>query len=463
MKHSPIRSAFCVLLAASLAAAPVWATCGGGGGGGAGGFGPPGAASTQVYYVPWKILTRNAVVPDTSAMVLYWFPRSEAEAQASELTQSRSLTNYSAQCVAMALVPSDRSDLQAQFEMPGKMPAAVLVAGDDVLSVVEGDGDKLRVLDVERAVRDAVKSKKKLLDQRLAEGKAAAKAGESAKAIEIYESIVPQKCLFPKQARSARKALKKLGVEVGALDEVVLPDDSAEMNARMVQVMEEGLAAEEKGDYKRAQALYTKAMNLDPGDAVPLRFLGELERHHTGAWDVSKRHFEKILTMHADPISQAVALHGLGKLTIHSGEFDKGLGMFHQSVELYPLALTYRNLAVYWNSEGEREKAMGFVRQAMNLDPHDSYNIVFAATYLAEDGKYDEARKIAEENMDLMPASYNLAAIYALSGERDKSLALLRRHFYEFEQHDEVRNVRCGKRGPTSSSRLSRTIRSSSS
>ena len=41
--------------------------------------------------------------------------------------------------------------------------------------------------------------------------------------------------------------------------------------------------------------------------------------------------FEAILEMPADPLSRAVALHGLGKMTIHDGEFLKGLHLMEES------------------------------------------------------------------------------------------------------------------------------------
>ena len=69
----------------------------------------------------------------------------------------------------------------------------------------------------------------------------------------------------------------------------------------------------------------------------------------------------------SDPLSRAVALHGLGKITIHEGEFAKGLAMFEESIATYPLPLTYRNLAVYWSSEGNADKAYGYVQKAMAL------------------------------------------------------------------------------------------------
>ncbi len=48
--------------------------------------------------------------------------------------------------------------------------------------------------------------------------------------------------------------------------------------------------------------------------------------------------------------------------------------------------------------------------------------------------------KIARENESLLPASYNLAAVYAQTGQKDKALALLQRHFFEYERYAAVRS-----------------------
>jgi hypothetical protein len=110
------------------------------------------------------------------------------------------------------------------------------------------------------------------------------------------------------------------------------------------------------------------------------------------------------------------------------------------SVREYPLALAYRNLAVYWNSEGDTAKADYYTREATKLDPTDPYNIIFAAAFLAGNGHGDEALKIAQENEAMLPASYNLAAIYAQLGQKQKALDLLKRHFFEYERYEAVRS-----------------------
>ena len=111
-----------------------------------------------------------------------------------------------------------------------------------------------------------------------------------------------------------------------------------------------------------------------------------------------------------------------------------------ESVAEYPLALAYRNLAVYWNSEGNLGKGNEYTQKALALDPKDPYNLVFAAVFMAASGQGDEALKIARANLNLLPASYNLAAIYAQNGQREKALAFLKRHFYQYERYHAVRS-----------------------
>jgi tetratricopeptide (TPR) repeat protein len=250
--------------------------------------------------------------------------------------------------------------------------------------------------------------------------------------------------MFPKKAKDAGKELKKLGVvEVASMadgSEFPSPVFEARKSARIELTMRRGLIAENNARYLAAEKLYRQAQLMDPADPTPLRYLGELYRHHIGDWTKARTTFEAILNMHADPLSRAVALHGLGKITIHEGEFKKGLHLMEQSVAEYPLALAYRNLAVYWNSEGDLVKGNEYTQKALALDPKDPYNLVFAAVFMAASGHGDEALKIARANVNLLPASYNLAAIYAQNGQREKALAFLKRHFYQYERYHAVRS-----------------------
>jgi tetratricopeptide (TPR) repeat protein len=416
-----------------------WATCGGGGGGGGGGMsngGGAGAGNAPTYPVPWKIYkAKDATV--TNGLVLFWFPASQNEYKNSSLKESRTLSVYASQCVAME-VADTRIPNADKLLGDSQLPVAVLATPDGTpVKKVENTNGKLKVTDVEKVVEGEMKQRETSLDGQLKDAAAKVKAGDNDGAIKEYRAVLDQKCLFPKKAKEAAKELKKLGVEVAAIP--AAPIFEPRQSAVIQRTMKLGLLAENSGRYIAADRLYTRAHLLDPADPTPLRFMGENYRHNIGDWNKARTVFETILSMPADPLSRSVALHGLGKMTIHDGEFKKGLALMERAVAEFPLALAYRNLAVYWNSEGQPAKGNEYTQQALALDPADPYNLVFAAVFMAANGKKDEALKIARDNVNLMPASYNLAAIYAQNGQREKALSLLRRHFFQYERYRAVR------------------------
>ena len=429
------------LVVTAFVCTPVWATCGGGGGGGGGGMSGggnnSGGSDPVVYHVPWK--TPKQAKPFSEGLVLYWFPAAANEIKISPLRESRNLSLYAGQCVSMQLGDNTTPN---GVTMIGESPLPVVVLATpsgEVVKKVENTKGKLKLLDVEKLVGDEIKSRGTSLDAKLADAKAKAAAGEKQAAIELYKAVAAEKCMFAKKAKAASAELKKLGADnIGVVANE--PIFEAKISAAIVRTMKQGLIAENNAKYELAGKLYARAHAMDPADPTPLRFLAELNRHHIGDWEKSSAQFRQLLEMpNADPLSRAVALHGLGKMTIHNGEFKKGLGLMEESVETYPIALAYRNLAVYWNSEYDVAKGTYYTEQALAMDPTDPYNLVFSAVFMAMNGKRAEALKIAQDNINLLPASYNLAAIYAQNGDKQKALELLKRHFYEFERFHAVR------------------------
>jgi len=427
------------LMALLLLPLPSLATCGGGGGGGMGGMrGPGGGAGgdAQVYQVPWKVVKPEEALP-AGSLALYWFPSSVEEFKNSSLRNSRSLSLLAAQCVNM-IVSDTQAPTMQKLVGEEKLPVAVLASSDGTaIGKAQNVKGFLKVDQVEKLVESEMKQREETIKQQMKEAKEKAKAGDKEGAIPLFKSVMEQKCLFPGKAKDASKELKKLGVEVGQVFDAPVMDPA--QSAKIEAVMKRGLRAEMDEKYEAAEKLYSQARAMDPADPAPLRYLGELYRHHLGDWDKARSTFDAILAMQADPLSRAVAMHGLGKMTIHEGDFQKGLHLMEASVKEYPLALAYRNLAVYWNSEGDKTKADEYTREATKIDPTDPYNLIFAAAFLAGNGHGDEALKIARDNEALLPASYNLAAIYAQVGQKQKALDLLKRHFFRYERYETLR------------------------
>lgn len=433
-----------LILSLPFGSLPASATCGGGGGGGMGGASAGGGASAEVYHVAWKILGPSGAAPD-GALVVYWFPTSPEDAQGSPLLSSRYLSLTSAQCVGMALVTDNNADLHGKYSASKDRAVVVLAAKDgaEMGRVAAGDDGRIDVPAVESMLKKEIARREDEAKASLAAAGDKADAKDVDAAAALYTQVWEQRCLLPSPAKKAAKGLKKLGRPVAEEEssqlDMPLPDLSTATTSQIVKTLEAGLNAEWDGKISEAKKAYEKARKLDPNDPVPLRYLAELQRHHIGDWVCARQMFDEVLAMRSDAVSRAVALHGLGKMTIHDGKFQKGLDLFEASIAAYPLALTYRNMAVYWNSANEPEKAYGYVKKAMELAPDDLYNQIFSATYLVTLGHPEEAEAIAKRNEDVLPASYNLAVIHAYLGNKDKALEMLRRHFYVYEQFDAVR------------------------
>jgi len=434
-----LSRALATILIALFSLSPAWATCGGGGGGGTGGVGGGSKGegpAPAVYVVPWKMWEAHSA--PNKGLILYWFPANNNEVNKSSLRNSRILTLYAAQCVSMTVADAKTPELQPIIG-DSALPVAILASADGKpIQKIENTAGKLKVDQVEKVVEAEMKQRETTVDTQLKDAKEKIKAGDKDGAVALLKPLAEETCLFPRKAKDAAKELKKLGVgEVGNIPAAPIFDRV--QSARIEAVMRSGLRAEIAERYVTAQRSYERAHRMDPADPTPLRYLGEVYRHHTGEWEKARATFNTILNMPADAIARAVALHGLGKMTIHDGEFKKGLSLMEQSVAEFPLALAYRNLAVYWNSEGDLVQGNAYTQKALALDPKDPYNLVFAAVFMAASGNGDEALKIARENRNLLPASYNLAAIFAQTGHRREALALLQRHFFRYERYQAVR------------------------
>ncbi|HET7536756.1 MAG TPA: tetratricopeptide repeat protein, partial [Candidatus Didemnitutus sp.] len=400
----------------------------------------------EVYRVAWQLAGPGTALPTEASLIVLWFPPNAQTAKGSDLLTSRTLAQCGERCVAAVLVTPDNAKAVADFKINSGQQSVVLITpdGKEVGRVEAKPGGKLDLTSVERLVEKEISAREKATSTMLKAAEAKAKAGDKS-AVDDLQKVWAQRCLFPSFGKRAAKALQKLGVKVAQEDlqhlgPDGLPDsDITNQNVAVETLLRQGLEAELASNYRVAEGFYREASEIDPADATPLRFLGELYRHQTGEWDKAGQMFNRILSQPADPIARAVALHGLGKMTIHAGRYAAGLKLFEQSLASFPLAITYRNLAVYWFSEKQEEKAAGYMRKALALEPDDTYNQIFAAVYLAAAGHKDEAIKIARANENVLEASYNLAALWAQVGDRTKAMELLKRHFYAYERYDAVR------------------------
>ena len=166
------------------------------------------------WFVPWKVLNPGDA-PPRAQLIVYWLPASRDDMRHSELLTSRTLTLFSSQCVAMHVVRPDDFERVTKLGANGRAPVVLLFDGDGrEVTHVDNESGALRIATVERILRGEVHAREEAADKQLDEARAKCEAGEKNAAIAMYRRVFDQRCLLPRQAHTAQRALRKLGVDV---------------------------------------------------------------------------------------------------------------------------------------------------------------------------------------------------------------------------------------------------------
>ena len=165
--------------------------------------------SRPVSLVPWRVLERGEKVD--APLVLFWIPASREELRRSPLLNSNDLTLYADRCVAMRVVRADDDARLASLHVEDDRSRALLVDRDgNVIAAVESDRGAPSVQAVEHMVRAELEHRVERAESRLADARHAAEAGDDASARTIYEALWEERCVCPRQAKAALRALKRL-------------------------------------------------------------------------------------------------------------------------------------------------------------------------------------------------------------------------------------------------------------
>jgi hypothetical protein len=156
--------------------------------------------------VPWKVIEPGAP-RETSPLVLFWVPSSRDEMRRSDLLTSDELTLYSSHCVAMRIVRLDDTETLHRLGIDDELPAAVLTDAD---GTVIARSAATSAVAVEAIVREELQDRAEEAEAMLDDAREKVDDGELAAAIAIYREVWGQRCVCPRQGRTAQKALKRL-------------------------------------------------------------------------------------------------------------------------------------------------------------------------------------------------------------------------------------------------------------
>ena len=164
------------------------------------------ADDAYVSLVPWKVVEPGEQ-RETVPLALYWVPSSRDELRRSALLTSDELTLFAARCVAMRIVRLDDRETLKKLEVDGELPDAILADQEgDVIARAPAEN----LAAVEAMVRNELDERAVAAEALLREARAKADAGELAAAISLYRRVSEQRCVCPRPANAARRALKRL-------------------------------------------------------------------------------------------------------------------------------------------------------------------------------------------------------------------------------------------------------------
>ncbi len=173
---------------------------------------PLSAGETYPSLVPWRVVEPDTVVD--APLALFWIPASADELRRSELLASDDLTLFSSQCVAMRVVQlHDEARLTALGD-DAEPPLVVLTdRTGKVIGRVTSERGAVSVVEVEDLVREELDRRAEESEAILDRAEERVEASDVDGAAALYRAVWAERCVCPRQARAAKKALRKLGLK----------------------------------------------------------------------------------------------------------------------------------------------------------------------------------------------------------------------------------------------------------
>ncbi len=185
-----------------------------------------------------------------------------------------------------------------------------------------------------------------------------------------------------------------------------------------------------KGDWKEAERLYSRAIELDPGNSYP---------HHAYAealcfrkmFDACFAEYERALAI--DPLSSVIS-SDLGSGYFYSRDYERSIRQFQKTIEMDPGFLrSYKRLAKVYEMNGEFVKAIKMNEEGdrLELGPETASERRKALEKaLREGGSKGYWNQMLEWNLarreiDPVDGYWEAAANYAELGETDKAFDTL--------------------------------------
>ena len=172
---------------------------------------------------------------------------------------------------------------------------------------------------------------------------------------------------------------------------------------------------------------YTKAYQINQDLAEANVGLG-WACFYKGDWDEAFKYYKRALEL--EPANPEVNYYVAGFFK-DIGLYRKAIEFYSRAIEIDPVYKEYRDVcAQCYMIIGEFERATELLKEALEFEPDDASLRLFYARQLIMMKKYDEAKeeiaRIEKLYPDKLDIQYLRAYIFAVKGEKEKALAIIK-------------------------------------
>jgi TolB-like protein/Tfp pilus assembly protein PilF len=183
-------------------------------------------------------------------------------------------------------------------------------------------------------------------------------------------------------------------------------------------------------DFKGAEAMYRRALELNPNYATAHEWYGFLLRESLGRYEEALALHRKAAEL--DPLSAGIILD-LGLDLQSLGRFDEALARYQRAIEVdpgYAGAYFYVGLHYGWVS-GQLDEAVVWSAKGISLDPGNPVSSAWLGLFFLELGDFDRAESWIEQSLELGPESFwpnfFMHALHLYRGDEAAALDYARR------------------------------------
>jgi TolB-like protein/DNA-binding winged helix-turn-helix (wHTH) protein/Tfp pilus assembly protein PilF len=162
---------------------------------------------------------------------------------------------------------------------------------------------------------------------------------------------------------------------------------------------------QERRDYEGAEAMYRRALELNPNYATTYYHYGSLLRHYLGRYEEALALHRKAAEL--DPLSARIICE-VGADLESLGRFDEALARYQRAIEVDPgYANAYTTIAAYYRTvPGRLDEAVVWLAKGVSLDPGSASKTALLGLHFLELGDFDRGESWIERSLELGPESF---------------------------------------------------------